>query len=96
MFTKPIVGFNLLVLWLRGENSIFFPLVVPPLELKSMISVYLVTVAREKDEYDSHNWDVQGVLVAVETGRKLEQPGVCCMLFRGSCPQTNGPSAVAD
>lgn len=74
----------------------FFPLVVPPLELKSMISAYLVTVAREKDEYDSHNWDVQGMLVAVETGRKLEQPGACCMLFQGSCPQTNGPSAVAD
>lgn len=71
-------------------------MVVPPLELKSMISAYLVTVAREKDEYDSHNWDVQGMLVAVETGRKLEQPGACCMLFQGSCPQTNGPSAVAD
>lgn len=66
------MGFNLLLLWLHEENSTFFPpLVVPPLELKSMISVYLVTVARERDEYDSHNWDVQGVLVAVETGRKL-------------------------
>jgi len=49
----------------------FPPLVVPPLELKSMISGYLVTVARERDEYDSHNWDVQGVLVVVETGWKL-------------------------
>ena len=55
----------------------------------------MLTQAREREGYGSHNWDVQGVPVATEAGRNFQQPEVCLTLSWRSWPQIMGPSAVA-
>ena len=63
---------------------------------QQLIRAHLLTQARERNGYGSHNWNVWGVPVAAEAGVNLQEPEAHHAFSQGSWPWIIRPSALAD